>query len=196
MSEKTDKSNSLDIKNPELEAKKQQEEKERVEREEQERTTKAKQAFLEVFAQTMGIITATCQKTGINRSTYYDWLHNDPEFKAAVDLVNDRLIDYSEDKLKQKIVGGNLKAVLFHLSRISPKYRQKIENFVKDQRTLEDLFDEAEAERQKQQAEQKPEEIKPEEEIKKDVEEPKQNSSDASSVEDQRQEGQHDQPKP
>ena len=150
MPEKTDKTNKLDIVNPELEAQKEKEAKDKVEREEQERTTRNKKLFLEAFSASMGIITAACQKASISRTTYYEWIDEDPDFKAAVDKVNDQLIDYSEDKLKQKIVGGNLKAVLFHLSRISPKYRQKIENFIKDQRTLEDLFDEAKAEQERQ----------------------------------------------
>jgi len=146
MDKKTDKLNIDSIENPELIRQREEEAKKKAEREEQERTTRNKKAFLEAFSASMGIITAACQKTSMSRTTYYDWIENDPDFKTAVEKVNEQLIDYSEDKLKQKIVGGNLKAVLFHLSRVSPKYRQKIENFIKDQRTLEDLFDEAKKE--------------------------------------------------
>lgn len=119
-------------------------------KEEQERTTKAKVVFLDAYERSMGIITVACQKANVGRTTFYEWKRDDPHFLAEVERVNDMMIDYSEDQLKKAIVKGNLKGVLFHLGRMSPKYKAKIESVVKDERTLEDLIDDAAAAEEKE----------------------------------------------
>lgn len=52
-----------------------------------------------------GIVTSACASMSLARSTFYSWLQNDPEFKAAVDEVQEVAIDFVESKLMEKING-------------------------------------------------------------------------------------------
>lgn len=64
-----------------------------------------KKAILEALEAKYGIVTDACRSIGLNRSTYYEWLKNDPEFKAAVDEIQETAIDYVEGKLFEKMGG-------------------------------------------------------------------------------------------
>lgn len=64
-----------------------------------------KKAILEALEAKYGIVTEACRSIGLNRSTYYEWLKNDPEFKQAVEEITDTAIDYVEGKLFEKIGG-------------------------------------------------------------------------------------------
>jgi len=52
--------------------------------EEQIRTTKKKKEFIENFEKLIGIISTTCQKIGIDRKTYYNWMKKDEDFVKKV----------------------------------------------------------------------------------------------------------------
>lgn len=64
-----------------------------------------KKAILEALETYHGIVTDSCASIGLARSTFYDWLKTDPEFKAAVDEIQDTALDFVESKLFQKING-------------------------------------------------------------------------------------------
>jgi hypothetical protein len=64
-----------------------------------------KKAILESLEAHYGIVTDSCRAIGLSRATYYDWLKNDPEFKAAVDEIQEVAIDYVEGKLFERISG-------------------------------------------------------------------------------------------
>ena len=64
-----------------------------------------KKAILVALEDKYGIVTDACRSIGLSRSTFYDWLKTDPEFKAAVDEVTETAIDYVEGKLFEKISG-------------------------------------------------------------------------------------------
>lgn len=93
----------------------------------QERTIRNKALFLEKYADSKGIITSACAMTGIDRSTYYDWIDNDPEFKDKVLKLGREQIDYVHDKLLAGIVDDNITAIIFYLKNKHPDYRQKLE---------------------------------------------------------------------
>ncbi len=38
-------------------------------------------------------ITEVCEEVGINRSTYYSWLNNDPDFKATKKDMEEKMFD-------------------------------------------------------------------------------------------------------
>lgn len=78
-------------------------------------TAERKVTFLELFRKKAGIITSTCQATGISRTQYYAWVREDKTFAAAIDDINEQLIDYSESQLMSKIQAGNMTAIIFHL---------------------------------------------------------------------------------
>jgi hypothetical protein len=52
-----------------------------------------------------GIVTTACHNTGTPRSTFYNWLKEDSEFKSLVDDIQEVAIDYVESKLFEKIEG-------------------------------------------------------------------------------------------
>lgn len=61
--------------------------------------------ILEELEKQNGIVTIACKNTGLPRSTFYNWATSDPEFKAAVDEIQEVAIDYVESKLMEKITG-------------------------------------------------------------------------------------------
>lgn len=68
-----------------------------------------KKEILEALEKHNGIVTVACNSIGMARSTYYLWLKEDAEFKAAVDEIQDVALDYVESKLFQKIEGVQVK---------------------------------------------------------------------------------------
>jgi len=64
-----------------------------------------KKEILQSLERHNGIVTSACGSIGLARSTYYQWLQADPEFKAAVDEIQEVAIDFVESKLMEKIKG-------------------------------------------------------------------------------------------
>ena len=64
-----------------------------------------KKTVLKLLEKSRGIISSACQSANIARSTFYNWCDNDPEFKIAVDEINESAIDFVESKLIEKIDG-------------------------------------------------------------------------------------------
>lgn len=93
---------------------------------------KEKIRFLENFKQGRGIISYACEKTGISRATYYNWINSDDEFKAACEDVDEAVIDVVESKLLSQINDDNLTAIIFYLKTKGKKrgYVEKVENDV------------------------------------------------------------------
>lgn len=63
--------------------------------------------FLDNLKAAGGIIYVACENTGINRSTYYKWRKEDPEFATAADEVQEAQIDFVESKLMGLINAGD-----------------------------------------------------------------------------------------
>lgn len=70
-----------------------------------EQTEQNKKIFLEALEQCKGIITDACKSTKIGRTTVYLWRDSDPDFKKALEEINETVIDFVESKLFQKIEG-------------------------------------------------------------------------------------------
>ncbi len=64
-----------------------------------------KKQLLEALEAKYGIVTEACKSIGFNRGTFYEWLKQDPEFKSAVDDIQDVALDYAEGKLFEKMSG-------------------------------------------------------------------------------------------
>jgi len=64
-----------------------------------------KKEILESLENHKGIVTSACASIGCPRSTYYNYYNTDPEFKIAVDEIQDVAIDFVESKLMEKING-------------------------------------------------------------------------------------------
>lgn len=68
-------------------------------------TIEGKKAILESLETYYGIVTDSCKAIGLNRSTFYKWLETDPEFKLAVDEIQEVALDFVEGKLFERIKG-------------------------------------------------------------------------------------------
>jgi len=80
------------------------------------RGNKRKKAlFLELFWENAGNIAATCRAVGITRKTYYNWLHSDENFAAAVEEIKEALVDFAESMLIKLVKEKNLGAIIFFL---------------------------------------------------------------------------------
>ena len=92
-----------------------------------------KKAMLEALEKCYGIVTKAAKMIDLGRQTHYDWLEQDPEYRKAVEELDNVALDHSEDKLHQLIEGvyvekdlgdgetviyqkePNATAVIFHL---------------------------------------------------------------------------------
>lgn len=74
-----------------------------------------KRAMIEALESTLGIVTKACQIANVCRQTHYNWLKDDPEYKEAVDRVDDMTLDFAESELHKQIGEGNATSTIFFL---------------------------------------------------------------------------------
>lgn len=79
-----------------------------MEAEKPNKTNNNKKRALECLEESKGIVSAACQNANISRTQFYEWVNTDPEFKAAVEAVNESAIDHVESKLLEKINGVSM----------------------------------------------------------------------------------------
>lgn len=63
------------------------------------RTHVGKARLLNALAACHAIVSQACALAGIGRTTFYDWIKEDPAFKEAADSCAERALDFSESKL-------------------------------------------------------------------------------------------------
>jgi len=83
-------------------------------------------AWLEAYKAQLFNITEACKRIGIDRSTYYRWLDNDPDFGQAVQDAREEKLDFIEDQLLGKIAEGDTTAIIFALKTLA-KHRGYVE---------------------------------------------------------------------
>lgn len=71
--------------------------------------------MIEALEKSLGIVTTACKSVGIARSTHYEWLGSDPEYKAAVEGVADIALDFAESQLHKQIEKGEVSSTIFYL---------------------------------------------------------------------------------
>jgi hypothetical protein len=79
------------------------------------KTDTLKTKLLEALKQSLGIVTQACESVGIHRSTYYDWLEKDADFKKEVDAIQEIAIDFVEGKLFENIESNDVTSIIFYL---------------------------------------------------------------------------------
>lgn len=79
------------------------------------RTAKGKAALLLALRENLGIVTPSCEQVKINRSTFYVWYSDDPDFKKQVDDINQIALDFVESQHYRLIESGNPASIIFHL---------------------------------------------------------------------------------
>lgn len=79
------------------------------------RIQQTKKALIEALYKSLGVVSAACKAVGVNRSTFYKYLNEDPEFKDEVDAVSEYAVDFAETSLFKQIQDGNTTATIFYL---------------------------------------------------------------------------------
>jgi hypothetical protein len=74
-----------------------------------------KKKLLEALEKTLGIVTPACKESGLSRNTFYVYYKEDPEFKKAVDDINEIQMDFVEGQLFKNIKKGDNAAILFYM---------------------------------------------------------------------------------
>ena len=85
-----------------------------------------KKAILEALRGTMKNVTQACEKVGIARKVFYQWMKEDPDFKEAVDNMDEIILDFVESSLFSQIREKNTTATIFYL-KTKGKHRGYIE---------------------------------------------------------------------
>jgi len=86
-----------------------------------------KETLLEALENSLGIVSTACNRTGISRSSFYKWYHEDEEFRKKVDEIDNIKLDFVETKLFKNIENEKEKSIIFYLQHKGHKrgYLQK-----------------------------------------------------------------------
>ena len=87
-----------------------------------------KKDMLEALEESLGVVTPACKMVNISRQTHYRWLEEDPEYKAAVQEIENAALDFAETALHQQIREGTPSSTMFYL-----KTKGKKRGFVEKQ---------------------------------------------------------------
>lgn len=90
-----------------------------------------KQQFIEFYRELRGHISDCSRAVGIDRSTYYHWLDNDPEFARSIGEAEMELNDDMRNVLIQKGAEGDLGAIIFYLKNRHPDFKPQPMNAMK-----------------------------------------------------------------
>lgn len=100
-----------------------------------------KKAMIDALEKSLGIVTTAARIVGINRSTHYDWLEKDEEYRKAVNDISEMTIDFAESQLHKQIKEGNQSSTIFYL-KTKGKHRGYVERVENDLTTKGDSINE------------------------------------------------------
>ena len=88
-----------------------------------------KKALIEALEKSLGVVTTACKLVGVDRSTFYQYVKDDPDFAEAVKDIDEVTIDFAESQLHKQIKDGNTTATIFYLKTKGKKrgYVEKTE---------------------------------------------------------------------
>jgi hypothetical protein len=95
-------------------------------RKEWESTKARKKIFLGVWERTLGAVKATCDKASVPRRTFYNWMHDDPEFAEAINGHYREMLEDIDQAGKLKIMEGDSAMIRFYLERLHPAFKPKV----------------------------------------------------------------------
>ena len=97
-----------------------------------------KQKVIDAMSKSLGIVSISIKKADISRSTFYRWIREDEEFKAAIMDIEEDQCDFVEAKLLKLIQDENPASVQFYLKTKGKKrgYIERIENTGADGKEL------------------------------------------------------------
>lgn len=79
------------------------------------KTEQHKKAIIEALEQSLGVVTTACKKVGVGRTTFYQWVKDDPAFANDVRDISDIALDFAESQLHKQIKDGSTAATIFYL---------------------------------------------------------------------------------
>jgi len=85
------------------------------EKPEQTQTINAKKRMLKAMENNLCIVTRASNVAKIHRSTHYQWIVDDPEYKKQIDELSEIVHDMVENELFQQIKGGNTTSTIFYM---------------------------------------------------------------------------------
>ena len=98
-----------------------------------------KKRLIDALRKSLGVVKTACEEVEISRTTFYEYMKNDPDFKAEVESLQDESVDVAESALFDQIKNGNITAIIFYLKTKGKKRgyteRQEIEQ-VGDQKVF------------------------------------------------------------
>ena len=80
-----------------------------------------KKALVEALEKSLGVVTTACKIVGISRTTFYQYLKDDPAFAKEVQDIENIAIDFVESQLFKQIKEGNTTATIFYLKTKAKK---------------------------------------------------------------------------
>lgn len=112
---------------------------------ERESTIARKKVFLKIWETTLGSVKATCEKTGIGRTTYYDWMRDDKEFAKSVREYDEKFLEDLDQTGKLQILKGDSSMIRFYLDRRHPNFKQRtVTEVITGSKSLKELIEEDE----------------------------------------------------
>jgi hypothetical protein len=79
------------------------------------RIERQKERALAALEQSLGVVSQACKTAEISRGIFYKYYNEDPDFKKAVDEVQNITLDFAESSLLKQIKDGNTAATIFYL---------------------------------------------------------------------------------
>ena len=80
-----------------------------------------KKDFIVLFEAKSCNVHHTCKALKMSKSSYYDWLHSDPLFEAAIKDAYDGQIEIVESQLFKNILQGKETSLMFFLQNRAPE---------------------------------------------------------------------------
>lgn len=78
-------------------------------------TDTRKVAMLKALEKSLGVVTTAAKQVGLDRTTHYEWMRTDDDYRAAVESVEDIALDFAETKLHNMINNEDTAATIFYL---------------------------------------------------------------------------------
>jgi len=78
-------------------------------------TDTKKRLMIQALEKSLGIVTTACKSVDIARSTHYEWMEEDPQYKKAVEDIANIALDFAESKLHKNIGDADTTAIIFYL---------------------------------------------------------------------------------
>lgn len=101
---------------------------------EQAGTALKRERLLKALQKNMGLVTYAARAANVSPWFYYEQYKNNPEFKRAVDEIQDNRLDMAEAMLLRKIQEGNDTCLIFYLKTKGKNrgYIERVENINTD----------------------------------------------------------------